>query len=128
MKKIISLFALISMLFSTNNVDAKNNKTPETITNKRATILKKVFTKDNQTYKNAYKYDHEGNMVNKITFLKKDGFWHPICAYSIHYGETERIVTFALWDEQHKTFTLNAQQYTYNNKDFVSVIDSIEAK
>ena len=49
MKKIISLFALISMLFSTNNVDAKNNKTPETITNKRATILKKVFTKDNQT-------------------------------------------------------------------------------
>ena len=128
MKKIISLFALISMLFSTNNVDAKNNKTPETITNKRATILKKVFTKDNQTYKNAYKYDENGNMVNIITFLKEDGFWKPVSAYSIHHGEDEKIVTFALWDVKNKTFTLNAKQNKYTDKEFTSVIDSIIAK
>ena len=49
MKKIISLFALMSMLFIASNVDAKNNKSPETITAKKVAVLKKVFKKNDHT-------------------------------------------------------------------------------
>ena len=128
MKKIISLLALMGMLFSSNNVEAKNNKTPESVTTKKPTIIKMEFIKNNQTYKNAYKYDENGNMVNKITFLKENGLWKPVSAYSIHYGEDEKIVTFALWDAKNKTFTLNAKQNIYSNQEFIAVIDTIEAK
>ena len=128
MKKIISLLALIGILFTSNSVEAKNNKSHESVTAKRPTILKKTFIKNDQTYKNAYKYDENGNMVNIITFLKEDGFWKPVSAYSIHHGEDEKIVTFALWDVKNKTFTLNAKQNKYTDKDFTSVIDSIIAK
>ena len=128
MKKIISLFALMSMLFIASNVDAKNNKSPETITAKKVTVLKKVFKKNDHTYKEAYKYDEDGNMVNIITFVHEDGIWKPVSAYSIHYGENENVVTFALWDELHKTFTLNAKQNKYSNKEFAFVIDSIAAR
>ena len=116
MKKIISLLALMSMLFTANNVDAKNDKTSETITSNKVTILKKVFKKNKHTYKEAYKYDKDGNMVNIIS------------AYSIHYGENENVVTYALWDDQHKTFTMNAKQDIYSNKEFATVIDSLASR
>ena len=128
MKKIISLLALMSMLFTANNVDAKNDKTSETITTNKVTILKKVFKKNKHTYKEAYKYDKEGNMVNIITFIKENGFWKPVSAYSIHYGENENVVTYALWDDQHKTFTMNAKQDIYSNKEFATVIDSLASR
>ena len=62
MKKIISLLALIGILFTSNSVEAKNNKSHESVTAKRPTILKKTFIKNDQTYKNAYKYDENGNL------------------------------------------------------------------
>ena len=128
MKKIITLLALMSILFTSNSAEAKDKKVPEPVTAQKSTTLKKVYTINKQTYKNAYKYDENGNMVNMITFLKEDGFWKPISAYSIHYGENENTVTFALWDAQHKTFTLNAKQNKYSNNAFVSVMDSIVTK
>ena len=118
----------MSMLFIASNVDAKNNKSPETITAKKVTVLKKVFKKNDHTYKEAYKYDEDGNMVNIITFVHEDGIWKPVSAYSIHYGDNENVVTFALWDDLHKTFTLNAKQNKYSNKEFAFVIDSIAAR
>jgi hypothetical protein len=128
MKKIISLLALITMLFSANSIEAKNKKVPESITIKKPTIIKKVYYQNNHTYKNAYKYDENGNMINKITFIKEEGFWKPVSAYSIYYGENENTVTFALWDVKSKTFTLNAKQNKYSNKEFLSVIDTIDTK
>ena len=128
MKKIISLLALITMLFSANSIEAKNKKAPESITIKKPTIIKKVYYQNNHTYKNAYKYDENGNMINKITFIKEEGFWKPVSAYSIYYGENENTVTFALWDAQHKTFTLNAKQNKYDNKEFISVMDSLATR
>ena len=125
MKKFITILALMSFLFTSNSADAKDKKAPEPVTAPKSIILKKVYTINKQTYKNTYKYDENGNMINKITFLKEDGFWKPVSAYSIHYGENENTVTFALWDAQHKTFTLNAKQNKYDNKDFISVIDTI---
>ena len=69
MKKIISLLALTSMLFTANNVDAKNDKTSETITTNKVTILKKVFKKNKHTYKEAYKYDKKGSQALRLTAL-----------------------------------------------------------
>ena len=63
MKKIISLLALIGILFTSNSVEAKNNKSHESVTAKRPTILKKTFIKNDQTYKNAYKYDENGEKI-----------------------------------------------------------------
>ncbi len=128
MKKIITLLAMMSMLFSANSIEAKNKKAPESITIKKPTIIKKVYYQNNHTYKNAYKYDENGNMINKITFIKEEGFWKPVSAYSIYYGENENTVTFALWDVKSKTFTLNAKQNKYSNKEFLSVIDTIDTK
>lgn len=125
MKKIISIFALLSMPFMTSVTYAKNKfSTSMTCT----TVSTKSQNAGSIKYKCKYKYDEDGRIVNKVTFYKEDGYWKPLDAYSIYYGKGENIVTHAQWDTQYKTFTLNVKQNKYNNEDFIEVMDSIKDK
>lgn len=77
-------------------------------------------------YKTSIVKDEMGRVVNKIIYKDVDGFWCPLGAYSVYYGEEENVLTYAQWDKSNHRFTLNAQQQHFNNKDYpVLITDSV---
>jgi len=91
-------------------VVAKSNKSIEVMygTNKKA-----VFNLDGMG-RVSEKVSYEKNILNN---------WKPISAYSVFYGETETVLTYAEYDDINKTFTLNAQQTLYPASEYPIIIN-----
>lgn len=120
--KTIKFIALSMMImFASTTVNATPSKNKNTTP---AVAVNNVVKNSNKNYMTTYKMDAQGRVVNKVVFKSVDGQWNPIGAYSVFYGESENIVTYAQWDKDSQTFTRNAVQQHFDSKDYPVVLTS----
>lgn len=74
--------------------------------------------------KYVYNMDSKGRVVNRISYKlnKNNDKWSPISAYSVFYGESENILTYAEYNPMSHAFNSNAQQKNFNANDFPELI------
>lgn len=74
--------------------------------------------------KAVFNLDGMGRVSEKVSYEKNIlNNWKPISAYSVFYGETETVLTYAEYDDINKTFTLNAQQTLYPASEYPIIIN-----
>lgn len=90
-----------------------------------ATGSQKIVEAFNGDRKMKYEFnlDAQGRVATKVSYVMNYcDKWAPIAAYSVFYGETETVLTYAEYDHSRKTFTRNPKQVRYNAADYPVII------
>ena len=115
MKKniIAAIFAVFAMTTGVNAKSTTDNMMAISpiVENQTAYIYNNVSNKDSKV---VFSKDDQGRVTSKVILHMNNGEWVPVGAYSIFYGETENIVTYAGWDSKTKTFTKSPSQQTFD--------------
>lgn len=89
-----------------------------TVTAKRNTI-QVIY---NNTKKLEYNLDGKGRVASKVVYAGHNDGWSPVSAYSVFYGEKETVLTYAEYDDVHKTYTRNPKQTIYDANEYPEII------
>jgi len=115
MKKniIAAIFAVFAMTTGMNAKSTTDNMMAISpiVENQTAYIYNNVSNKDSKV---VFSKDDQGRVTSKVILHMNNGEWVPVGAYSIFYGETENIVTYAGWDSKTKTFTKSPSQQSFD--------------
>jgi len=125
--------AIAAMMMTVATMSANNNTKNEASASSDDNTLPNVtvVAKSNKSVevmygtdkKAVFNLDGMGRVSTKVSYKKNDlNAWNPVCAYSVFYGETETVLSYAEYDNVRKTFTLNAQQTRYSATDYPEII------
>lgn len=127
--KIFAAFAAMMMTVTTMSANNAKKESAQSDDNTLPNVT--VVAKSNKSVevmygsrkKAVFNLDGMGRVSTKISYKKNDfNSWSPLSAYSVFYGEEETVLTYAEYDDVHRTYTRNVQQKRYNASEYPIVI------
>ncbi len=128
--KFFSAFVAMMMTvvtMSANNTKKENPASPDNVLPAVTVVASanqktvEVFGKNHMKYE--FNLDNLGRVSTKVSYVKTiTNKWIPISAYSVFYGENETILSYAEYDSDRKTYSLNPQQSRYNASEYPEII------
>lgn len=68
--------------------------------------------------------DNDGRATSKTVYMwdNSTSAWKPSYRYMVSYGEKESTLTFAKWNKQNKTFSMDIESATYSSSEYPTLI------
>lgn len=87
-------------------------------------------TQVNGDYKYEYVSDNAGRVLAKTAYKwdNSSKAWKPSFVYTVKYGETSNILSYAAWDEKKCTFSANCKSQSYDADKFPFLISTPTSK
>ncbi|MCQ2257043.1 MAG: DUF3836 domain-containing protein [Bacteroidaceae bacterium] len=126
----VATFVNASNKFPESHPVVEANPAPSIVTK---TVPNKVLLTTNskgEDIKYEYTTDEQGRVTTKIGFTWNENKckWQPLNIYMVHYNNEETVLTYADFDSNKGSFTLNPQQIRLDAHDYPTVLSIPSAK